>query len=158
MPAPQGRVRHRVREPTRQTRQRIRGICFRVFDISNTPRRTRPIKGSSSRPHNYEAWGNNAHKGHKIILKHNFWSTRQGREGRGASAIKHLYLILDNHKNHRNDMSTIAIKTTMERTYERNYGNWKMLRAVSSGKHCFKLSEKCSNGKEREEREMQRKQ
>lgn len=53
-------------------------------------------------------------------------------------------------------MSTIAIKTTMERTYERNYGKWKMLRAVSSGKHCFKLLEKCWNGKEREVRDVKK--
>lgn len=37
-----------------QRGKRIRGICLRVFDISNTPRRTRPIKGST-RPHSYEA-------------------------------------------------------------------------------------------------------
>lgn len=80
-----------------------------------------------------KAYQNNEHnnyKGHKIILKHNFWSTTERARG-GTSDIKHLYLILDNNKNHKNDMTTI---TTMEN------GKWEMLRAVSSGKHCFKLS------------------
>lgn len=57
------------------------------------------------------------HKGHQIILKHNFWSTRgagRGASGDGRGLIKHLYLILDNHKNHRNDMSTIEITTMKE--------------------------------------------